>query len=72
MNQVEVFKTNVSESWQAQQLKEHLQTAFPAYDIHFDLEDAEKILRIEGSSIPAEKIILAVQNSGFDCAVLDT
>ncbi|TND09012.1 MAG: hypothetical protein FD123_1866 [Bacteroidetes bacterium] len=67
---IEVFKTNVSEPGQAQLIAGKLQERFPAYRVHFDLEDCDKILRIETTGINADEIISILHASGFRCEVL--
>ncbi|MCE3227726.1 MAG: hypothetical protein K0S32_2277 [Bacteroidetes bacterium] len=71
MLQVEVFRTNVVEKWQAERIACKLIEKFPDHSIHFDLEDREKILRVEAKGINQEKIISVLADSGFSCEVLD-
>jgi len=47
MNTIEVFKTNVVKRRDAQQLLKEMTSCFPNYKINFDLEDRDKILRVE-------------------------
>lgn len=68
---VEVFKTNVPEPEQARQLVAKLLSHFPLCKINFDLQDCDKILRVEGQEVPAEKIIELINKDGFYCQVLD-
>ena len=44
---VEVFKTNVMDRRQAQMLVDQIHQLFKNYHSNFDLEDCDKILRIE-------------------------
>ena len=44
---VEVFKTNVSNQHLANRIITDLNQLYPNYRINFDLEDCDKILRIE-------------------------
>jgi len=67
---VEVFKTNVQEMKQAIDLIDQLCFHFPDYKANFDLEDCDKILRVEGSEVEIEKVIMTMNNHGFECLVL--
>ncbi len=67
---IEVFKTNVSSEGHATTLIGLLQMAFPHHKINFDLEDCDKILRIEGHSISTENIITLLQENNCCCEVL--
>lgn len=67
---VEVFKTNVQEVSQAKELTDKLLEHFPDYDITFDLEDCDKILRAEARDIKSENIIMLLSNYGFNCECL--
>ena len=44
---VEVFRTNISDPELARQVKERIQEFFTTYTAHFDLEDCDRILRVE-------------------------
>jgi hypothetical protein len=44
---VEVFKTNVDNQVQAFRLSEAIHRAFPCYRANFDLDDCDRILRVE-------------------------
>lgn len=66
-----VFKTNVQECELAQQLIERLLSCFPHCKINFDLQDCDKILRVEGHHVQPEKIIQELSNSGILCQPLD-
>ena len=68
---IEVFKTNVGESAQANGIIDLLLEHFPGNKINFDLHDCDKILRVEGKSFMPEKIITLVMEKGFICDVLE-
>ena len=68
---IEVFKTNVGEHDQARKLVDHLTRILPGYRINFDLEDCDKVLRIEGGEILPDTIIRLVNAHGFQCHLLD-
>jgi hypothetical protein len=67
---VEVFKTNVQEPSQANKLIVLLREHFSDHKINFDLEDRDKILRIESSNAQPAEIIKLVNNVGFICEEL--
>ena len=71
MTVVEVFKTNVPEQEQAGFLIDKLVALLPLCKINFDLQDCDKILRVEGKVVPCEKIIELVTNNGFHCQSLE-
>ena len=75
---VEVFVTNISNQIQVEGILKMLKNRFPELKINFDLDDSDTqfpfchtILRVEGSTIDAEKIIATVTKSGFMCAILE-
>jgi hypothetical protein len=68
---VEVFKTNVQEFSEAQKLVALLQRHFPDSKINFDLDDCDKVLRVEGNNLRIEKVMALVTEKGFLCTVLD-
>jgi hypothetical protein len=68
---VEIFKTNVVEASQAGSIVAFLLQYFRFSRVSFDLEDCDKILRVEGESIPNTKIIEILTKKGFQCHVLD-
>jgi hypothetical protein len=67
---VEVFKTNVQQHEQAEQLASVLRGRFDFCKINFDLEDCDKILRVEGKQICVESIIEILNTHGLQCEVL--
>jgi len=68
---VEVFKTNVQEESQSDKMVQLLLHHFPDSRISFDLEDCDKILRVEGDEVCPVTIIKMLRGRGFDCLVLD-
>jgi len=73
MNTIEVFKTNVVKRRDAQQLLKEMTSCFPNYKINFDLEDRDKILRVENErgSVKTSSIITLLQNKQVKCEVLN-
>jgi len=68
---IEVFKTNVQKRTQSQMLNDILSDAFPSFIINFDLSDRDKVLRVEGENMEALRIMILVQEHGFNCELLD-
>jgi hypothetical protein len=68
---VEVFKTNIHEKKQAALIFEVLMQHFPLFKINFDLEDCDKILRVEGDCIVQEIIINIIKINGYQCQILE-
>ena len=71
LNMVEVYKTNVRHKRQAKKILNVLSEQFPMFSINFDLEDCDKILRVEGKNIPQKKIVRTVTENGYQCTVLE-
>lgn len=68
---IEVFKTNVQERTQAAQLVALLLHHFPGSKINFDLDDCDKVLRVEGENFITGKVMMLVNENGFSCNVLE-
>lgn len=68
---VAVFKTNVQEQHQARKMADILLRHFPGCRIDFDLEDCDKVLRVEGQDLKADQLQQLVAAHGFDCAELE-
>lgn len=47
---IEVFKTNVEDENVSQELLIKIHTTFPHYSANFDLEDCDRILRVESKN----------------------
>lgn len=71
LHNVEVFKTNVRQKRQARVLLNILAKQFPKFKINFDLEDCDKILRVEGSDVCQGKIAELVIENGYYCDALE-
>ena len=65
---VEIFKTNVKKS---EKLVSLLSMKYPDLKINFDLEDCDKILRIEGESFCPTRITKKMNKLGHKCLVLE-
>lgn len=69
--QIEVFKTTVNTKKMAHQISNEISNLAPECSIHFDLDDCDKILRIEAREINSEEIIRIVSSFGNQCAILE-
>ena len=67
---VEVFKTNVDQPEHSQMLIHRIRSHIPNGDINFDLEDCDKILRVEAENISIQVIIKLLKQHGFYAEVL--
>jgi len=68
---VEVFKTNVHRIHQANKVVALLREHFPNGRINFDLEDCDKILRVEAADVCADTVVALVTKTGFVCDLLE-
>ncbi|MGA9638798.1 methyltransferase type 11, partial [Flavobacterium sp.] len=64
---VEVYKTNITKQKQAKQVIKKLLEKFPHYQINFDWEDCDRILRIENllGQFDSKLIIDLIHNDGY-------
>lgn len=67
---VEVFKTNVQQLPQAEMLIKCISEHFHLCKINFDLDDCDKILRVEGINIYPDEIMELVTYHGYNCEIL--
>ncbi len=65
-----VFKTSVQCKADVQQLRPHLDEIKPSARWSFDLEDCDKILRVDMPMNDAKRIIDVLQMNGFVCEQL--
>lgn len=68
---VEIFKTNVYEVERSEAILHELLEHFPGNKINFDLEDCDKILRVEGDHILPDRIMELLNARGHLCEVSD-
>lgn len=68
---IEIFKTNVQASEQAEELVNLLQQTFPGNKINFDLDDCDKVLRIEGKNVISRNVMNILKERGFMCNLLE-
>lgn len=67
---VEVFKTNMQEAEESKGIIQRLLAHFPETSITFDLDDCDKILRVEGKDICVKKVVTLLTEYGFECEIL--
>jgi hypothetical protein len=69
---IEVFKTGVTDLIQANLLRDQIHRTFPRYRANFDLEDCDRILRVEhrGGVVRAEAVIDLLKDWNVYAAVL--
>ena len=68
---IEVFKTNVEHTSDANNIVQMLLQHFPGSRINFDLQDCDKILRVEGKDFCTQTILAFMKENGFYCSILD-
>lgn len=71
MSIIEVFRTNVETANDATNIVNMLLGHFPGSRINFDLQDCDKILRVEGKSFSSDKVIALLKENGFHCSILE-
>lgn len=67
---VEVFKTNIEENI-ADSILQKLVSHLPESYVNFDLEDCDRILRIENCTVHAMEVIQIIKQNGFECELLE-
>ena len=67
---IEVFKTNVQRTNQAKRIITILHEHLPNSRINFDLEDCDKVLRIDSPRIINADVITMLEQNGFLCEEL--
>ncbi|MDB5141041.1 MAG: hypothetical protein JWR12_2957 [Mucilaginibacter sp.] len=70
---VEIFKTNVNNRKLAGSVLKELHTCFPTCCFNFDLDDCDRILRVQsdGVSIEITKIIQIVKTHFIEVSLLE-
>lgn len=66
----EVFKTNVDDTTKAKELISILHTLFTGSRVTFDLEDCDRVLRVEHEDANTEIIKMVLHGHGFACEEL--
>jgi tRNA G26 N,N-dimethylase Trm1 len=67
---IEIFKTNVQKTEEAKRIVGLLQGQYPDSRINFDLNDCDKVLRIDCQRIDVSEVISALAENGFFCEAL--
>lgn len=67
---IEIFKTAVPENTMAQEVVKQLLTKMPGAKISFDLEDCDRILRIESDLIETPFIYKVFNDLKISCETL--
>lgn len=67
---VSVFKTNVSSKHEAETILKSLKRQFPDGKFHFDLEDTDKVFRIEYRKDIIQEIVQLFKGKQFICEML--
>ncbi len=67
---VEIFKTTISDTVEAKRIIELLLRKFDNCKITIDMEDCDKIVRVEGEFVP-EKVIELVSANNHECILLE-
>ncbi|WP_114939309.1 hypothetical protein [Mucilaginibacter endophyticus] len=68
---VEVFKTNVQNPAAAAMLVALLQKRIINSHVNFDLDDCDKVLRIEGTDVSHQLVIELLKKHGYLCELLN-
>lgn len=68
---IHVFKTSVKNKAQIKKLKPALDSSFQDIKWNFDLEDCDKILRIESKKNICKKVVNLLRSYHFDCIELE-
>jgi hypothetical protein len=68
---IEIFKTNVELEEHAQCIMASLIQVFTSLKINFDLDDCDKILRVEGHEFSVDRIRETIHALGYTCELLE-
>ncbi|WP_300598465.1 hypothetical protein [Niabella sp.] len=72
MKRIEIFKTNVFDKATARVLVKNLKRIYPRSKINFDLEDCDKILRIESRQpIDIRQVHFSLKIKGYRADILN-
>ncbi|TFF40139.1 hypothetical protein [Mucilaginibacter psychrotolerans] len=67
---IEVFKTDVDDWSRSRMLMGLIAARFSVCRINFDLEDCDRVLRVEGDTFCPRGIIELLQQNGCHCEIL--
>lgn len=68
---IEVFKSNIIKKKQANEFKKKCLNKYPNYQITFDLEDCDKIVRVEAISLNVKDIMDIAHNANILLQILE-
>jgi tRNA G26 N,N-dimethylase Trm1 len=68
---IEIFKTNVQKKSETNHIIAIIKKQFPDYVINFDLEDCDRILRVEAAKLEPGDIINYLNCLGYICIKLE-
>jgi hypothetical protein len=68
---IEIFKTNVQKKSDSNYIIAILKRQFPDFKINFDLEDCDRILRVEASKLEPKFIVDSLNCLGYVCIKLE-
>jgi len=68
---IEVFRTNIVNSNEAAEIAGKLAEKLPGSRISFDLEDCDRVLRIEAAHVCPEEVCGLLLASGYHCERLE-
>ena len=66
-----VFKTSDKTKIQIKKLKPHIDNILPKAKWNFDLDDSDKILRVDSEENMVSTIINLLKRNNYDCAELE-
>lgn len=72
MNTIEIFKTNVNNKRNATYLMGEMRALFPNHKVSIDLDDRDKILRVENAKgeVRSTEVIKLLNQRNFHCEIL--
>lgn len=67
---IKIFRTDVQTEFQVTEIINVLLSEFHNFNISIDLEDWEKILRVQGNGFNGKDVERIVQSQGYQCEEL--
>lgn len=58
MDNIKVYKTSITERLEANSIRQEILKRFEYYEINFDLEDCDNVLRVESLNGPVDESVL--------------
>lgn len=68
---ISIFKTNIENNSQIEKISNELDELIGSFKWNFDLEDCDKILRIDSKIDITNVTINLLHNNGFECVELE-